>query len=341
MQQPSVMPLVSIIVPSFNHAPFLEERLHSILRQSFQDFELLILDDASTDDSLRVIGETLSDHPHELVRNERNSGRPCLQWLRGLSLAKGTYIWIAESDDSCSPRFLETMVHGLEEGAVLAFCRTIAVDADRWRSSFRIDGRELCRRFMARGNVIANASSVVFRKPDLRTHAGLKRLTRDRRYTGDWVFWTHFLMRMGGTVRFEAEELSSFRFHEQTTRSTASRSLEKLRFREYSGAVHTILRSTHPLPRLRWVEIAKEGSWDWILYEYLFRYNPRLLEKIFVRIIHGPLRLGLYLRLLQSATLRRRYLRWANPIPQGRDGGETQQTESPPLASSRSADERS
>ncbi len=48
-------PLVSVIVPNYNHSKYLSERLSSIINQTFQDFELIILDDASTDDSLEII----------------------------------------------------------------------------------------------------------------------------------------------------------------------------------------------------------------------------------------------------------------------------------------------
>ena len=144
MKRSSQSPLVSIIVPNYNHAAFLGERLRSILSQTFQNFELIVLDDASSDDSLAVIREQLQDHPHQLFCNAVNSGQPCSQWLSGIKKASGRYIWIAESDDTCSPLFLERMVAHLEIGSVLAFCRE----------------------FMDRGNVIINASGVVFRKPD-------------------------------------------------------------------------------------------------------------------------------------------------------------------------------
>lgn len=327
MKRSDQSPLVSVIVPNFNHGAFLGERLGSILDQTFQDFELIVLDDASSDDSLAVIRERLRAHPHRLVCNAVNSGQPCAQWLRGMEMAEGRYIWIAESDDSCAPLFLERMVHHLENGSVLAYCRTTSMDAsgdpiadqsfwpdqidpERWQRSFTLEGSQLCRTYMDRGNVIANASGVVFRKPDPATLRALGPLTAGRRCTGDWLFWSHYLMRIGGTVAFDAEALSGFRCHDRTTRSTASRSQERLRFAEYSSAIAAVLRITRPKPVWRWHAVATSGGWDWILYEYLWRYRPSLAEKLLIRILHGPLRLGLYARLLQSPPLRRRYLRW-------------------------------
>lgn len=330
MKIASESPLVSVIVPNYDHAPFLGERLRSILEQTFHNFELIVLDDASQDDSIQVIRDNLKGHPYRLFCNEVNSGQPCAQWLSGLRHARGRYVWIAESDDTCSPLFLERMVSHLEKGSVLAYCRTISIDdqgdpittnsfwpdtfdPDRWQASFTIGGAEMCRAYMARGNVIANASSVVFRKPNEAILAALGTVTAGRRCTGDWLFWTHYLMRIGGSVCFESDELSCFRCHDQTTRSIVSRSKEKLRFAEYSSAIASILRVTRPWPRWHWYTVAISGSWDWLLYEYLFRYKPALPEKLFILVMHGPLRLGLYVRLLQVPTLRRRYLSWPTP----------------------------
>jgi glycosyltransferase involved in cell wall biosynthesis len=327
MKRSNQSPLVSVIVPNYNHATFLGERQRSILNQTFQNFELIVLDDASPDDSLTVIREHLKDQPHQLLCNATNSGQPCSQWLSGLKQASGRYMWIAESDDTCSPLFLERMVGHLDMGSVLAYCRTTSIDAEgapiadqsfwpdsfdseRWQRSFTINGAAFCREFMDRGNVIANASCVVFRKPNSAILQALGPLTAGRRCTGDWIFWAHYLMRMDGSVSFDSEALSCFRSHNQTTRSIVSRSREKLRFHEYSSAIASVLRITRPWPRWRWYAVATSGGWDWILYEYLWRYRPLWPEKLWIQVIHGPLRLGIYTRLLQSQVLRRRYWRW-------------------------------
>jgi glycosyltransferase involved in cell wall biosynthesis len=104
------MPVISVIVPNFNHAPYLEQRIESILNQTFQDFELILLDDCSTDSSVEVL-KRYAEHPKlsHLVINEQNSGSTFRQWDKGIALAKGEYVWIAESDDVADPFFLETI----------------------------------------------------------------------------------------------------------------------------------------------------------------------------------------------------------------------------------------
>lgn len=119
--------MVSIILPNYNHSKFLQERLHSIFNQTYADFEVIILDDCSTDDSVSILKE-YEVHPKlsYFIINEKNTGSPFLQWKKGIDLAIGKYIWIAESDDSCELDFLEKQVGLLErEKGVVAVAKTL------------------------------------------------------------------------------------------------------------------------------------------------------------------------------------------------------------------------
>ena len=103
------MPTVSVIVPNYNHARFLPQRIESILRQTYQDFELILLDDCSTDDSRAVLSQYASEPRVRIQFNEVNSGSTFRQWNKGVRLARGKYVWIAESDDYADERLLERL----------------------------------------------------------------------------------------------------------------------------------------------------------------------------------------------------------------------------------------
>src|SRR5579864_2284139 len=107
------MPTVSVVVPNYNHARFLPERIESILRQTYQDFELILLDDRSTDDSRAILSQYGGDPRVTIEFNDVNSGSTFKQWNKGVRLARGRYIWIAESDDYADDRLLERLVAAL------------------------------------------------------------------------------------------------------------------------------------------------------------------------------------------------------------------------------------
>lgn len=101
---------VSIVVPNYNHARFLDERMTSLLSQTFNDFELIVVDDGSTDNSREVIEKYCSDPRVQTLWFETNSGTVFQRWNDGASVAKGDYLMFANADDACAPTLLETLV---------------------------------------------------------------------------------------------------------------------------------------------------------------------------------------------------------------------------------------
>ena len=87
------MPKVSVIIPNYNHAPYLKERLDSVFNQSFQGFEVILLDDSSTDNSIEVLNiYTSNPKVSHFIINKKNSGSPFKQWEKGIELATGDYL---------------------------------------------------------------------------------------------------------------------------------------------------------------------------------------------------------------------------------------------------------
>lgn len=189
------MPKVSVIVPNYNHAPFLKERLDSVFNQTYKDFEVIILDDCSTDNSKEII-EEYRNRPEvsHIIYNDANSGSPFKQWAKGFELASGKYIWIAESDDWAEPNFLITLVPELEKNSniSIAFCNSIwfwpttTKQSNVFPSDCLINGNKFFNHYMATKNSICNASSAVFRKENLKK---ISQTYKDFFGCGDWLFW--------------------------------------------------------------------------------------------------------------------------------------------------------
>lgn len=232
-------PKVSVIVPNYNHAKFLNKRLDSIYQQSYKNIEVILLDDASTDGSDELLKEYYRKYP-SITRysfNQQNSGGVFRQWRRGLDLAQGELIWIAESDDFCSPNFLAELVGQFSNEAImLAFCRSVFIKGEDekqvwtteeylcdlypelWRGAFVMSAHKLVNMAWAVKNIIPNASSAVFR------HPGRMELLDDAewlgmRICGDWIFYLQLVR--GGYVAYTINATNYYRFHAENT-STAT-----------------------------------------------------------------------------------------------------------------------
>jgi glycosyltransferase involved in cell wall biosynthesis len=112
------MPKVTVFMPVYNRARTIRESVDSVLAQTFTDFELLLIDDGSTDESVRII-ESYDDPRIRLVRHEENQGIPKTR-NDGLRLAEGEYLALLDSDDCACPKRLERQVRMLDERPKIA-----------------------------------------------------------------------------------------------------------------------------------------------------------------------------------------------------------------------------
>ena len=113
-------PRVSVIMGIYNCAPYLQEALDSLYAQTFQDFEIILCDDGSTDDTYNLAFENSKEHPNiVLLRNEKNMGLN-VTLNRCLVVAKGEYIARMDGDDVCSTDRFEKQLKFLEEHPKLA-----------------------------------------------------------------------------------------------------------------------------------------------------------------------------------------------------------------------------
>ena len=113
------MAKVTVLMPTYNVAPWVEEAIQSVLGQTYGDFELLVIDDCSTDDTVAVV-RGIRDPRIRLVQNERNLGL-AENLNRGLSLVTTEYVARMDGDDIALPHWLE------REVAVLDGCPEVGV----------------------------------------------------------------------------------------------------------------------------------------------------------------------------------------------------------------------
>ena len=125
-------PLVTVIIPNYNHSEFLEKRILSVLDQTYLNYEIIILDDRSSDGSKEIIALFKGNSKiKEVVLNRKNSGSVFKQWVKGIDLATGKYVWIAESDDFADADFLKNMVSLAEKNPTAGFLFSDSYNVDR------------------------------------------------------------------------------------------------------------------------------------------------------------------------------------------------------------------
>lgn len=215
-------PFVSVIIPNYNHVHFLKQRINSVLNQTYQNFEVILLDDCSSDDSIEVFKHYEGDpHISHIVINDTNSGSPFIQWEKGISLAKGELIWIAESDDACEKNLLEILISEFDKDkeCVLAYCKSIKTDINGSKVgeegfvySFHMNGIEFIKKHLCRHNYVANASSAIFKK---KVWDSIDQSFTDYRGCGDWVLWIE--ISRCGNIAYNNSPLNYFRIHETNT----------------------------------------------------------------------------------------------------------------------------
>src|SRR5512146_981209 len=109
------MTSLSVIVPNYNHARFLPSSLGALLSQDCQPDDIIVIDDASTDDSVAIVQSLIAEHPHaRLVRNQRNQG-VIAALNAGLGMARGDLIYFGAADDVVLPGFFSRSGSILEQ----------------------------------------------------------------------------------------------------------------------------------------------------------------------------------------------------------------------------------
>jgi len=212
-------PKVSVLLPTYRYGRFLRQALDSVLSQTYTDFELIVSDDASPDDSAAIIAEySARDLRIRAYCHRANLGM-VQNWNWCLEQARGEFVKFLFGDDLlCSPRSLETMVRALDlepRAALAASARAILDENSRqidlWDelgpSGYYAGGEVIGQCFDRDRNLVGEPSAVLFRRGS--AHRGfdlsLVQLV-------DQEFWFH-LLTQGGMV-YISDPLCAFRRHE-------------------------------------------------------------------------------------------------------------------------------
>jgi glycosyltransferase involved in cell wall biosynthesis len=213
-----ISPRISVLIPTYNYARFLPEAIASVLEQDFEDFELLISDDCSTDDSAEVIARYAAKDSRIRFLIHRARLGMVQNWNWCLSEARGEYIKFVFGDDKLASQQTLTKLVGLladDASAALAASARYLIGANSevleiW-DEFGRPGRHkgtdvICRCLKEDRNLVGEPSVVLFRKRDAARGFSLR-----YRQVVDLEFWYHLLEK--GEFVYTSEPLCCFRKH--------------------------------------------------------------------------------------------------------------------------------
>ena len=213
-------PRISVCLPTFNRARYLEQTIASIRSQTVTDFELIVSDNCSTDSTPQVAAAA-RDPRIRYVRNESNVGH-YRNMNRCLELARGEYVCIIHDDDVYAPAFLERESAVLERhhNVGMVHCAVYVVDPERNRIRIQraypdtriLDGRQEFVRYLRGHNVCC--STVMARRTLFQAVGPFE----PELMCADWLMWMNFALR--SDVAYVADPLVEMRVHEATMTSS-------------------------------------------------------------------------------------------------------------------------
>lgn len=161
-----MMPLISVIVPNYNNGPFLNETMESIFLQDYPNFEVLVIDDGSTDDSIDRLRKI--PYPIKIIES-KNYGVSSARNL-GILSARGDFIALLDSDDVWErSKLSKQMKLMMQENLELVYCHSKELDALEGKGKIRLAANSghcypLYKRFPSTAIIEVPCSSVIFKK---------------------------------------------------------------------------------------------------------------------------------------------------------------------------------
>ncbi len=234
---------VSVIIPNYNYENYIIQRIDSIMNQTYPIYELIILDDKSTDNSVAVIEnkiENIKNINVKFIKNKKNSGCVFKQWKRGINEVKGDYFWIAEADDLSDPRFLETAMKAFsDENVVLSYTESARINenniltnknsqdlyniynTNRWDKPYINSGEDEIKKFLSVTNTILNVSSVVWKKSN---YNDILDKAAEFKVAGDW--YVYYKVLETGKIAFDSHAYNYFRKHSKSVSTVVKADIE-------------------------------------------------------------------------------------------------------------------
>jgi len=210
------MPRVSVVVPAYNYGRFLQQTVDSLLDQTFEDLEVIVIDDASTDNTPEVM-QRYAEHPRvRSIRRPQNKGHIAAH-NEGIELARGEFIALMAADDFCLARdAVERQVAIFDAHPEVGMVYSAATLVDTQGHAFSVQrpftadyispGMDEFRRLLL-GNYVTNSGTLVRKS----AHDQLGGYDPRLPHAGDWELWLRIAAYF--SIAYIAESLFAYRIH--------------------------------------------------------------------------------------------------------------------------------
>lgn len=268
------MPKISIIIPIYNAEKYLEECLSSVQQQTYQDFEVIMVDDGSKDGCASICQAFAMSDPRFVYIHKENGGVSSAR-NKGLDVARGEYLCFIDADDQLAPTYLEAMLSQFsDKGTELVFC---SYDSNGRKDIMSYEEATLDRYDMANYMFLENKYgyqgfvwnkmfvATVIRDNDIRFDEAAS-------FNEDRLFGVTYVCCMNGCVRYVPVPLYHYLIHEDSVVSSARRSFNPKIYSDFDTSVRMLsLLQRLDFPR-RTINLARDRILD--SYDFI-RHNMR------------------------------------------------------------------
>lgn len=217
--------LISIITPIFNGEKYILETIQSVLSQTYQNWEMIIVDNKSTDSSMEII-KTICDNRIRIISLEYNSGGPARPRNIGLDNAKGEYIAFLDADDVWLPEKLEKQMEYLEQNQDVDVCHTLAniIDENSVEKGF-FNNQKIFNKF----KYIISNKNIIFYTNNININSALMKADKTIKFEEDkdlvsiedWKYWID-KQKLGKEISLLNEKLVNYRVHSSSISNRGS-----------------------------------------------------------------------------------------------------------------------
>ncbi len=293
-------PKVSVIIPTYNRADLLPRAIDSVSNQTFKDFELIVVDDGSTDNTKEIVMEYQKKDERIKYLWEENSGGPAKPKNTGIKNSQGEYIAFLDSDDEWFLKKLEKQLKLFESSNTLGFvsCNALIIDENnnnnrRWEYNSPKNKDFIS---LLEGNKIWSCSSVIIKK-DIFERMGF--FDENLNFGEDWEMWLRITKRYN--FDFVYEPLIKYYLHQNNISSTET-NFKKIKnfeyilkkyeedFKKYPKAKSRVLRNIGTfytldndgkLARKYFKEAIKSNPLNLRLYpQYFLSFSSKIYKKV-------------------------------------------------------------